>query len=142
MPYHYKWSDPKESNSEDLKGAQNGKYMVWVTDVNSCKDSAVSEVLYDDCCKIFIPDAFTPNGDGKNDYAKVLFKGDFKLERFAIYNRFGQQVFETNDPSQGWNGVFKGVPQDLGVYNYYAKGICGNSSSRAVEYKGTITLIK
>ncbi|HEY1032592.1 MAG TPA: gliding motility-associated C-terminal domain-containing protein [Flavipsychrobacter sp.] len=142
MPYYYKWSDPKESNSEDLKGAQNGKYMVWVTDVNSCKDSAVSEVLYDDCCKIFIPDAFTPNGDGKNDYAKVLFKGDFKLERFAIYNRFGQQVFETNDPSQGWNGIFKGVPQDLGVYNYYAKGICGNSSGRAVEYKGTITLIK
>ncbi len=142
MPYLYKWSANDNALKEELSNMANGKYMVWITDANTCKDSAGAEVLYNDCCNIFIPDAFTPNGDGRNDKAKVLFKGDFVLQRFAIYNRFGQQVFETNIIGDGWDGVYNGKLQDIGTYNYYAKGICGNGGKKEVEYKGTLTLIR
>lgn len=141
-PYYYKWNASDNATNNQLNGMANGKYIVWVADANNCKDSATSEVVYDDCCKVFIPNAFTPNGDGTNDRAKVLFKGDFVLKSFAIYNRFGQKVFETSIIGDGWDGNFKGKPQDLGTYNYYAKGICGNGGTREVEYKGTIILVR
>lgn len=142
MPYKYRWAGNEQLTNEELRNVANGKYFVWITDANSCKDSSGGEVLYDDCCKTFVPDAFTPNGDGKNDKAKVLFKGDFMLKRFAIYNRFGQQVFETSIIGDGWDGMYNGKPQDLGTYNYYVKGICGNKGTREVEYKGTIILVR
>lgn len=142
QPYNYKWSIEKSTNSDIIYNLANGRYMVWVTDNNSCKDSTVSEVVYNNCCKIFIPDAFTPNGDGKNDIIRVLYKGDFLLKTFMIYNRYGQRVFETNDTRGAWDGVYKGQPQDMDTYNYYIKGICGNNGTQEVEYKGTIMLVK
>jgi gliding motility-associated-like protein len=98
--------------------------------------------MYDNCCKPFIPDAFTPNNDGKNDKARILFKGDLTLKLFSIFNRFGEVVFTTNDINDGWDGIYNGELQDIGTYNYYIKAICGNSSNNEVEYKGTITLIR
>lgn len=142
MPYSYIWSGATTGDKEQLAGIANGPYKVWVTDANQCKDSATALVEYDNCCKVFIPDAFTPNGDTKNDRAVVKFKGDFKLETFAIYNRFGQKVFETNIISDGWDGRLNGAPQDMGTYNYYVKGICGNGGVKEVEFKGNITLIR
>lgn len=144
QPYSYSWSDT--SNSFQIRGLRNGRYAVWITDANGCLDSAKSDVTYNNCCKIYIPNAFTPNGDGKNDKIRILLKGDFVLKEFIIYNRFGQRVFITSSvigqTSEGWDGTFGGVPQDLGVYNYYVKGICGNAGTKEVEYKGTITLVK
>ncbi len=144
QPYNYLWSNG--GTQPILKGMANGVYKLQLTDANGCKDSATADVLYDNCCKIFIPDAFTPNGDGKNDKIRILFKGDFKLDVFMIYNRFGQQVFTTNTilgkESDGWDGKVNGIIQDIGTYNYYVKGVCGNSDNKAEEYKGTIQLVK
>ncbi|MBS1772557.1 MAG: gliding motility-associated C-terminal domain-containing protein [Bacteroidetes bacterium] len=139
MPYKYKWSSPSTSIGPDAGNLPNGKFMVWVTDDHKCADSAVSDVVYGNCCKIFFPNAFTPNGDSKNDIARILFKGKFTLTTLMIYNRFGARVFETNDVTQGWDGKRNGVIQDLDTYNYYIKGICGGQD---VEYKGTIMLIQ
>jgi gliding motility-associated-like protein len=141
-PYYYKWSTIPERNSAEIAGLGNGKYMVWVTDAHNCPDSAVAEVEYSNCCKVFVPNAFTPNNDGKNDKIRVLYKGNMTVKLFVIYNRFGQKVFETDQLTEGWDGIYNGVPQDLGTYNYYIKGTCGNSAPEDVEYKGTITLIR
>lgn len=141
-PYNYLWSMANAGNKPELAGIANGPYKVRVVDSNSCADSASAVVAYDNCCKVFIPDAFTPNGDGMNDKAKILFKGDFTLEKFTIFNRFGQKVFETNMLNEGWDGKFNGQMQDLGTFNYYIKGICGNGGTKEVEFKGNITLIK
>lgn len=141
-PYNYLWSMANAGNKPELAGIANGPYKVRVVDSNSCADSASAVVAYDNCCKVFIPDAFTPNGDGRNDKAKILFKGDFTLEKFTIFNRFGQKVFETNMLNEGWDGKFNGQMQDLGTFNYYIKGICGNGGTKEVEFKGNITLIK
>lgn len=141
-PYNYLWSMANAGNKAELSGIPNGPYRVQIVDSNSCKDSASAVVAYDNCCKVFIPDAFTPNGDGRNDKAKILYKGDFTLEKFAIFNRFGQKVFETNIITDGWDGKFNGQLQDLGTFNYYIKGICGNGGTKEVEFKGNVTLLK
>lgn len=140
--YNYIWAHNTERNESSLGGLANGSYKVIVKDANGCMDSATSSVLYENCCNIFIPDAFTPNRDGLNDVVRVLVKGDFKLEIFAIYNRFGERVFYTSDMAQGWNGLYKATDQDMGTYNYFVKGICGNGGTKEVFHKGTIMLIR
>lgn len=141
-PYTYAWANLPSETGAAIEGVKNGTYQVLVTDANDCKDSATAIVVYDNCCNLFIPDAFTPNRDGLNDQARILVKGDFKLEIFAIYNRFGERVFYTNDLSKGWDGMYKATIADLGTYNYYVKGICGNSGNEEVMYKGTILLVR
>lgn len=140
--YSYIWAHNPEHNESSLGGLANGSYKVVVKDANSCTDSAIATVLYENCCNLFIPNAFTPNRDGLNDVVRVLVKGDFKLEIFAIYNRFGERVFYTTDMAQGWNGIYKANDQDVGTYNYFVKGICGNGGTQEVFHKGTIMLIR
>lgn len=141
-PYSYTWSNDTLAHNNIIAGLANGVYKVRVTDAHSCKDSLVSEVTYNDCCLPYIPNAFTPNGDGKNDDFRVLVKGDMKLITFIVYNRFGQCVFTTNEFGKGWDGNFNGSPQDLGTYFYYLKAICGNSGEHTVILKGDVTLIR
>ncbi len=89
---------------------------------------------------VFIPNTFTPNGDGKNDVLKV--RGPSYQEfYFAIYNRFGEMVFETTDVLQGWDGTFKGNASDPGVYGYYLKAKCPGDSEQTFK-KGNVTLIR
>jgi gliding motility-associated-like protein len=141
-PYAYKWSTNPPQYNSTLANVANGTYSVIISDANSCTDTATATIIYDDCCKVFVANAFTPNNDGRNDIVHVKFKADFTLKVFMIYNRFGQEIFKTTDINQGWDGSWNGNPQDIGTYNYYVKGICGNKGIKEVEYKGTITLLR
>jgi gliding motility-associated-like protein len=87
----------------------------------------------------FVPNTFTPNGDGVNDLFKV--KG-IKLEEvyFAVYNRWGELVFETNDLTKGWDGRYKGKQADVGVFGWYLKAKCLNGEE--TFKKGNVTLIR
>jgi gliding motility-associated-like protein len=89
---------------------------------------------------VFVPDAFTPNGDGRNDAIRPLIYCDFNFERFEIYNRWGQKVFLSFRNDKGWDGNFNGEPAPLGVYMWYVKGHRDNGD--AVMYHGDITLIR
>lgn len=140
QPYSYLWNTGSTDSS--IHNLENGNYFVLVIDKNNCKDSIVSQVGYDDCCRPSIPNAFTPNGDGKNDVFYILYKGDIELKEFSIYNRYGQQVFTTSNIHAGWNGLIDGTPGDLGSYYYYVKLICGNKKDHIVEFKGDVTLIR
>lgn len=140
--YRYKWNTEPVQEEYLIKNMPNGTYQVVVTDANECTDSTRALIVYDDCCIIFVPDVFTPNGDGLNDLARVRVKGDFVLQTFAIFNRYGQKVFETTDMSQGWNGLYNADNQDAATYNYYVKGICGNGGKKEIFKKGTITLVR
>ncbi|XZF13281.1 gliding motility-associated C-terminal domain-containing protein [Chitinophagaceae bacterium MMS25-I14] len=153
LPYSYTWSTNPVSTTPSIHGMANGKYWVWVHDAHNCRDSAIAVVQYDDCCTPFVPNAFTPNGDGKNDVFRVSFKGDIKLKEFIVYNRFGQRVFYTTTytetpngvnggRTEGWDGTYNGQPQDMGVYFYYIKAICGNRGDNVVEFKGDVTLVR
>lgn len=140
-PYFYKWSY-NNSTAIQIDGLSNGQYALWVKDLNGCADSLTAEVYYDNCCTPSIPNAFTPNNDGKNDVFRIIYKGDVILKELSIYNRYGQRVFSSNNLGQGWDGNFNGQPEELGVYYYMLRMICGNLKNKEIFLKGDVTLIR
>jgi hypothetical protein len=94
--------------------------------------------------QVFIPSAFTPDGDGKNDVFMVRASGIKQVKKFTIYNRWGEIVFEKanfmpNDPGSGWDGRIKGIRATSDVYVYIADVVCDNDVH--YSYKGNVTLI-
>jgi gliding motility-associated-like protein len=139
-PYAYMWSTGQ--NTDVVNGVGNGAYWVTVVDAHLCADSALAVVGYNNCCKPFLPDAFTPNGDGRNDIYRLRWKGDISNVNFSIYNRFGERVFVSYQADVGWDGTYHGKPVDVGVYFYDVRFDCGNKEGNRVEYKGDVTLIR
>ena len=119
---------------------QTTTYTVRGTDIYGCIASATITILANVHPVVFIPDAFTPNGDGKNDVVRPRIFCDFVFERFEIYNRWGQSVFVSYRNDAGWDGNFKGRPADLGTYMWLVNGHAEGGGS--VMYKGDITLIR
>jgi gliding motility-associated-like protein len=88
---------------------------------------------------IFIPRAFSPNADGKNDI--IYVRGDYLTSvEFVIFNRWGEQVFSTTDKTIGWDGKHRGEPVCPDVYGYYVKGVC--QQGEKFFKKGNITVLK
>ncbi len=98
--------------------------------------------VYDDLCRepnIFVPSAFTPNGDLNNDILYV--RGELiESSTFQIFNRWGELIFESNDLAIGWDGTYKGEKVSAGVYVYQLKAKCWSGE----EYlaKGDVTVIR
>ena len=111
-----------------------------VTDPFGCVGTSSRELDPSVCCNIPFPNAFTPNGDGKNDvFRPVPQRAYHTYHTFRIQNRWGQTVFESTDNKASWDGTFNGVPQDMGVYFYYLKYDC---DGKTMEQKGDVTLIR
>jgi len=89
---------------------------------------------------IFVPDAFTPNGDGKNDMVKPIPVGVTQLDYFNIYNRWGQMLFTTAEIGKGWDGKVNGVFQNAGTYIYTVQGT--DYLGKVITKKGTVVLIR
>lgn len=88
---------------------------------------------------VFVPNVFTPNGDGKNDILYVYSNYIDKLE-MRIFNQWGQMIQFINDSHKGWDGKFNGVPQPVGVYVYTVKAVM--TDGRTVQLTGNITLVR
>ena len=88
---------------------------------------------------LFVPNVFSPNNDGKNDVLYVFGNYISKVE-MRIFNQWGQQIAQINNPTQGWNGTHKGNPQPVGVYVYVLKAVM--SDGRTVDRKGSFTLVR
>ena len=117
------------------------KYKVKVLDANGCfsEDEIVIRV-YKTGPDIFVPSAFTPNGDGKNDVLKPYTVGISKLSYFNVYNRWGQLVFTTTELGKGWDGLFNGAPQPANAYVFSTEGT--DYTGKTVYRKGTTELIR
>lgn len=105
-----------------ITATHTGVYWLQVTDNNNCtgKDSIVLRPK--DCMAgFFIPNSFTPNGDGVNDIFKPLLFGSVVKFEFIIYNRFGEIIFKTNKLNDGWQGNYKGNPQDSNMFLWVCK---------------------
>jgi gliding motility-associated-like protein len=94
---------------------------------------------------VFIPNAFTPNGDGFNDVLMVRASGIALVKTFRIFNRWGEVVFEKgnfqpNDPQYGWDGKIKGVESGPDVFVYTAEVVCENGTT--FSYKGNVSILK
>lgn len=89
---------------------------------------------------MYIPNAFTPNGDAENDKFFVRSQGLKSINFIRIFDRWGNLVFETTNQSEGWDGTLNGKPVVAGVYVYYIQAVCTNGES--VIRQGNITLIR
>lgn len=121
-------------------------YRVDVSNDGGCKAS--DDITVTAVCNggnYFLPNTFSPNGDGSNDIFYVRGKGVNRIESLRVFNRWGQMVFEKrnfspNDANAGWDGTFNGKRADMDVYIYIAEVICENS--QIVALKGDVTLIR
>jgi len=86
-----------------------------------------------------VPQIFSPNGDGRNDVLYVYGR-NFKSFKFIVYNRWGEQVFESSDPSIGWDGTFRGKQANPGVYVYYFEA--DTEQFGPIIRKGDVTLVR
>lgn len=116
---------------------QPGIYAVTVT--NSCGGDSARVYIKERICDIYFPTAFTPNHDGKNDEFKILNGYNLSQYHLAVYNRYGQLIFETDDYLKGWTGNFNQQPSDAGAYPW----ICTYRQSGVSKIlKGTIILLR
>jgi gliding motility-associated-like protein len=104
-----------------------------------CVDTLSITLVVEECVEPFVPNAFTPNNDNVNDILYVRVK-DYQELRIIIYNRWGQEVFDTRDPEVGWDGTFRGRQLPPDVYGFYVYVRCPDG----VEFKksGSISLIR
>ena len=89
--------------------------------------------------EIYVPTAFTPNGDGKNDLLKAIAVGMKEYRYFKVFNRYGQEVFATKDFTRGWDGRIKGVLQNIGTYVWIAETV--DYRGNIIQRKGTTTIV-
>ncbi len=118
---------------------QPGLYTLSAT--NNCGTTTDEVAVSKGLCKVYVPTAFTPNNDGKNDFFKALGTEAVTSFNLKIFERGGQIVFETSDKNKGWDGKFKGQPFSTGIFVYLIS-YKDNQSANPEMLKGTITLIR
>ncbi|MBL7726643.1 MAG: gliding motility-associated C-terminal domain-containing protein, partial [Dinghuibacter sp.] len=119
------------------------KYRVWltVTDSLGCRDSAFADITAVGNCYISVPGAFTPNGDGVNDYLYPLNAYKAVNLDFRIFNRWGQLIFQTNDFRKRWDGTLRGQLQPTDTYVWYLN-YTHRETNKRFNLKGTTVLIR
>jgi gliding motility-associated-like protein len=137
----YKWT-PTQDTTQWIIVKQAGDYYVVVEDYRGCKGDDGSKVLRLCSFDFHLPNAFTPNNDGLNDVFKPTTSDIYKLN-FEIYNTWGESVFKTNNPQQGWNGTYKGKPCPEGVYLYKISfNGFSNKQLKTYNFKGNVSLLR
>lgn len=146
--YTYSWTPIEGVSTPDkpttsVTATTSVVFTVTVTDTFGCSLSDTVELrvtpITCDNPFVFIPNSFTPNGDGRNDVLYV--RSDILDECYlVIYNRWGEKIFETADQNIGWDGNFKQKECPRGTYDYYFKGKCKDGDE--LELKGNVTLIR
>lgn len=111
----YQWSDGAKENK--IKVEKPGTYSLKVTDANGCVGTDSITILQKQCMLgVYIPTAFTPNMDGKNDFFKAIVFGKVLSFNMQVFNRAGQLIFQTTDPTKHWDGRYKGIDNSIAVY--------------------------
>ncbi len=117
------------------------RYTVKVFNEIGCYDSAFIAVkIFKTNPYVFVPTAFTPNGDGLNDVIRPIAVGVQQIKYFRIFNRWGQLIFSTTTNEQGWDGKISGVPQGSNVFVWMVSAI--DYLGKPIFIKGTVTLIR
>lgn len=134
-------SDPLISNPTAIV-QQTTTFYVTVTDGICTRTDSVKVTVYDLICDepdIFVPNTFTPNGDGAND---TLFVRGRHIERldFQVFDRWGERVFRTEDIAEGWDGRFGGKPADPAVFVYHLTAWCVDG--QRFFKKGNVTVVR
>jgi gliding motility-associated-like protein len=145
----YTWSPAVNLSAADIHNpvalyntaSEDWHYSVFVYNEAGCVDTASINIkVFATPPSVFVPNAFTPNTDGRNDVLKPIAAGIKTLQYFSIYNRWGRLMFSTTQPGKGWNGTFNGILQDPGIFVWTVKAI----DYKGAPYirKGTVMLVR
>jgi gliding motility-associated-like protein len=128
--------------SDTLRINDGAAYRVTLTNSNGCPSTPSNTVLTAVVCVtgIYVPDVFTPNGDGINDIIKPVTPGIRKFKWFKIYNRWGNLVFESADAQKGWDGKFRGKEQPAETYIWVVEG--ADSRGISIKKTGMLNLVR
>lgn len=142
-PYTYSWTTTPAQTTAAATGLAAGIYIVTATDNNGCSASTsvqIAEPPQGGCGDVYFPNAFTPNGDAKNpDFGALGNVTAISNYLLQIYNRYGELIFYTRDPSVKWDGLYKGK-QLSGTYVWVASFTFRGNIKR--EEKGTVMIIR
>jgi gliding motility-associated-like protein len=150
--YTYQWEpadlveDPTAAVTRTVPLTENVQFCVTVTNRDGCEavcclpETFVTDITCEE--SLYLPNAFSPNGDGINDLLFVRIFNRFEDISFEliIYNRYGQQMFKTTDLSIGWDGTYKNTLQPTGAYGYHLSFICPDG--QRVVKKGNVSIIR
>lgn len=142
---YYTWTPtrlldyPNEPNPT-AHAIDTATFQIIGTDQYGCRDTAYVHLGIDYTMFEYVPNAFSPNGDGRNDVFSIKHMHFQKLIEFRIFNRWGQEVYSAIDPNKGWDGTYQGVPQEIGVYQYLIRIVTPEGKQRT--YKGDVSLIR
>lgn len=137
---YYQWQDGATESVYTV--TQAGVYQVEVG--NNC-ETVTASIAVGSCevCNVYIPSAFSPNGDGMNDNFQPFLGCQVENVHFSVFNRWGVMVYESNTLEDGWDGTYQGQMVSEGVYIYNLQfDMLENGVSRAASYTGDITVVK
>jgi len=140
----YQWSPATGLSSATIPNPmltinRDQQYILTVSNDGFCGSKDTVNIRYMKGPDIYVPDAFTPNNDGRNDVFKA-YSVSLRIRSFEIFNRFGFRVFSTTDLSRGWNGNVNSVPQQAGTYVWVVHA--EDKDGKSVTRQGTMLLLR
>lgn len=142
----FSWFPPNGLSATDIKNPMASpsvttRYFVSASTEAGCSAIDSVDVIVSPESILELPNAFSPgSGTSINDELRILVKGIAQLNSFRIFNRWGQEVFYTNDINKGWNGQYNGKPQPMGAYVYVLDAV--TSTGKRFYKQGNITLVR
>jgi gliding motility-associated-like protein len=138
--FSYLWSTGETSKQISVKADR----LYWLEVRTNCgiiRDSIFVTQKNTDCNRdVFVPNAFSPNKDSRNDFFSPIVKGSIELYQFYVYNRWGEIVFNSKNPNKSWDGNYRGKAQPGDIYvwqcQYQISGL------PLTSLKGTVLLIR
>jgi gliding motility-associated-like protein len=142
--YAYQWSptaDFQTSNGATVYGVIDTPGYISVQAISNygCVNTDSVFVTTHPCCDVYLPNAFTPNGDGRNDVFRIIGARPQKIVDFRIVDRWGKVIYNATD-DRGWDGTSNGSLQDIGTYYYYISYVCNDG--KEYQKKGDVILIR
>jgi gliding motility-associated-like protein len=145
--FNYSWISPNGysitnpfSQNALITLSNDANVYLTVKDAIGCEASDTIFIKVYEGPTYYIPNSFTPNGDGLNDIFRAIPPGIANTTYFRVFNRFGELMFETNQWLKGWNGTFNGKEQPAGTYVWAVSGV--DKNNQKIEMKGTVNLIR
>ncbi len=120
--------------------AQDIRYLLTVSSPQGCMDTASIQVRVFQGPRFYVPTAFTPNGDGRNDVFRPIPVGIQVILYFRVYDRWGKMVFSTDQYMKGWDGTIGGRPAGIGAYVWDVSGI--GFQGKTIDQSGVVTLLR
>ncbi len=141
-PYTYLWSSTPVQTTSRATGLYQGFHTVDIVDANGCLERDTLIIEPGPCCQeVFLPNAFSPNNDGRNDEFRILSTAGIELQQFEIRNRWGIKVWETNNVRSSWDGRYGDQTAPVATYYYVIRYKC-LTDGEEYTMKGDVILVR